>query len=103
MIPKIQSKSVAQIQKGLVPLLFGGLEKMKDGKLSRLASEIKGSQINLKDRIPDLAKVVKNASDFRDANKLAKENNLELEFKNQSEFEQFLFQVSKAKEYEKRR
>lgn len=100
---QVQDKSLARIEKGLVPLLFGGLEKMKDGKLARLASEIKRSQINLKNRIPDLAKVVKHASDYRDANKLAKESNLELEFKNQSEFEQFLFQVSKAKQYEKAR
>lgn len=100
---RVQEKSLARIEKGLVPLLFGGLEKMKDGKLSRLASKVKGSQINLKDRIPDLAKVVKQASDYKDANKLAKQSGLELEFQNQSEFEQFLFQVAKAKQHEEKR
>lgn len=96
---QVQNKSVAQIKKDLVPLI-GGLGKMKDGKLSRLASEIKGAQINLKNRIPDLANLVKSASNYKEANKLARDNNLELEFISQNEFEQFLFQVNKARQYE---
>ncbi len=93
--------SLANIQKGLVPLLFGDLEMVKQGKLSKLVKGIKSSGMNIKDRLPDLASIIKNASDYKEANSIAKEYQMELEFRSQSEFEEFLSQVVKAKDYER--
>lgn len=63
-------------------------------------SRIRGSYILSVGTYPSLLKITKNISGYLEVNTLAKENGIELIFKSQEEYENFLTQVHKVGLYE---
>lgn len=98
-----QSKNLAEIKRDLMLLLPAMVkaEDLHNTNLGRIASKIKSNGVSsLKDRLPDLSQILKKSVNHKEANKELKKSNIALEFKSQTEFEEFLGSLhAKGKEY----
>lgn len=93
-----QEKSIAQIKKELMLVLDGALyNKIKRTPLGDIVSQVKGSKVDLSKRLPDLAHIIKNSKNYKQANELFKDKAMGIEFQTQNEFEQFLNSLHSAK------
>lgn len=99
-----QGKSIAQIKKDLMAALSGDLQKVQNSPLSKFMGELQTSKIDISNRLPDLAYILKNSKYYKQANKLFKDKIMKVKFENQNEFDDLLnslHSIDKEKEYVK--
>lgn len=101
-IKKENSKAIAKIKRELVSSLQAtDLDKIQETPLGKLLDQIKGSKINIGERLPDLSEVIKKSKNYKEANSLFSSKGMNIEFKNENEFDTFLKSLHKETKKEK--
>lgn len=97
LINPTKDKSVMEIKRSLSVALSGGMQDVMRSPIGKFVGQIKGSRVDISKRIPDIAIILKNSKDYKQANALFKSKAIGIEFENQSEFDQLLNSLPHSK------